>query len=85
MGSLKKFVDAILYGYGIFMQAGCRIGPSMGARSVLEEPMSKRKTNVMESFGPRLATLRKAAGYTQVEFAGEVGMNHPGFRGDRLV
>jgi len=36
--------------------------------------MSKRKTQVMESFGPRLAALRKAAGYTQVEFAGEVSI-----------
>ncbi len=36
--------------------------------------MSKRKTQVMESFGPRLASLRKAAGYTQVEFAAEVGI-----------
>lgn len=36
--------------------------------------MSKRKTQVMEGFGPRLASLRKAAGYTQVECAGEVGI-----------
>lgn len=36
--------------------------------------MPKRKTTVMESFGPRLAALRKAAGYTQVEFAQEVGI-----------
>lgn len=36
--------------------------------------MSKRKTQVMESFGLRLATLRKSAGYTQVEFAAEVGI-----------
>jgi transcriptional regulator with XRE-family HTH domain len=36
--------------------------------------MSKRKTQVMESFGSRLATLRKSAGYTQVEFATEVGI-----------
>lgn len=34
--------------------------------------MSKRKTAVMQSFGERLAQLRKAAGYTQVEFAAEV-------------
>jgi transcriptional regulator with XRE-family HTH domain len=27
------------------------------------------------SFGPRLAALRKAAGYTQVEFAEEVGIS----------
>lgn len=36
--------------------------------------MSKRKTQVIEGFGERLATLRKAAGYTQVELAAEVGI-----------
>lgn len=36
--------------------------------------MPKRKTAVIESFGERLAQLRKAAGYTQVEFAAEVGI-----------
>ena len=36
--------------------------------------MPKRKTEVIESFGERLAQLRKAAGYTQVEFAAEVGI-----------
>ena len=36
--------------------------------------MSKRKTDVIENFGERLAQLRKAAGYTQVEFATEVGI-----------
>lgn len=36
--------------------------------------MPKRKTPVIESFGERLAQLRKAAGYTQVEFATEVGI-----------
>ena len=36
--------------------------------------MSKRKTDVIENFGERLAQLRKAAGYTQVEFAAEVGI-----------
>ena len=39
-----------------------------------EAPMSKRKTDVIENFGERLAQLRKAAGYTQVEFAAEVGI-----------
>ena len=39
-----------------------------------ETPMSKRKTDVIENFGERLAQLRKAAGYTQVEFAAEVGI-----------
>jgi transcriptional regulator with XRE-family HTH domain len=33
--------------------------------------MTKRKTAVIDSFGERLAALRKAAGYTQVEFAAE--------------
>lgn len=33
--------------------------------------MTKRKTEVIETFGERLAQLRKAAGYTQVEFAAE--------------
>ncbi|MBI3148462.1 MAG: helix-turn-helix transcriptional regulator [Betaproteobacteria bacterium] len=36
--------------------------------------MPKRKTEVMESFGPRLARLRKAAGYTQVELAAELSI-----------
>lgn len=36
--------------------------------------MSKRKTATMQSFGERLAQLRKTAGYTQVEFASEVGV-----------
>ncbi|OFZ70705.1 MAG: putative toxin-antitoxin system toxin component, PIN family [Betaproteobacteria bacterium RBG_16_58_11] len=34
--------------------------------------MPKRKTEVIESFGERLAQLRKAAGFTQVEFDAEV-------------
>jgi transcriptional regulator with XRE-family HTH domain len=36
--------------------------------------MPKRKTEVIENFGERLAQLRKDAGYTQVEFASEVGI-----------
>ena len=36
--------------------------------------MPKRKTEVVGNFGDRLATLRKAAGYTQVEFAAELGI-----------
>ncbi len=36
--------------------------------------MSKRKTDVIENFSERLASLRKAAGYTQVAFAAEVGI-----------
>ena len=36
--------------------------------------MPKRKTQVIDSFGERLAQLRKSAGYTQVEFAAEVGI-----------
>lgn len=36
--------------------------------------MPKRKTEAMQGFGLRLADLRKAAGYTQVEFAGELGI-----------
>lgn len=36
--------------------------------------MPKRKTAVIDSFGERLAQLRKAAGYTQVEFAAEIGI-----------
>ena len=37
--------------------------------------MSKRKTAAMQSFGERLAQLRKTAGYTQVEFATVVGVS----------
>jgi transcriptional regulator with XRE-family HTH domain len=36
--------------------------------------MMKRKTPVMQSFGERLAQLRKTAGYTQVEFAAELSI-----------
>jgi transcriptional regulator with XRE-family HTH domain len=36
--------------------------------------MPKRKTEVIESFGERLAQLRQDAGYTQVEFAAEAGI-----------
>jgi len=36
--------------------------------------MPKRKAEMIENFGERLAQLRKAAGYTQVEFAAEVGI-----------
>ena len=36
--------------------------------------MSKRKTDVIQNFGERLAQLRKTAGYTQVELAAEVGI-----------
>jgi transcriptional regulator with XRE-family HTH domain len=36
--------------------------------------MSKWKTDGIENCGQRLASLRKAVGYTQVEFAAEVGI-----------
>jgi transcriptional regulator with XRE-family HTH domain len=36
--------------------------------------MPKRKTEVIEGFGARLSELRKVAGYTQVEFATELGI-----------
>ncbi len=36
--------------------------------------MSKRKTGANESFGERLASLRKTAGYTQARFAAEAGI-----------
>jgi len=36
--------------------------------------MSKRRTQAVEGFGQRLAQLRKTAGYTQVEFAAELGI-----------
>jgi transcriptional regulator with XRE-family HTH domain len=36
--------------------------------------MPKRKTDVIDTFGERLAQLRKSAGYTQVEFAEAVGI-----------
>ena len=36
--------------------------------------MPKRKTEVIESFGEHLAQLRKTVGFTQVEFAAEVGI-----------
>jgi transcriptional regulator with XRE-family HTH domain len=37
--------------------------------------MPKQKTQEATSFGERLATLRKAAGYTQQELADEVGVS----------
>jgi len=37
--------------------------------------MSKRRKESAMNFGARLAELRKAAGYTQVEFAQEVGIS----------
>ena len=37
--------------------------------------MSKRSTEVQTSFSERLASLRKAAAYTQVEFAAELGIS----------
>jgi transcriptional regulator with XRE-family HTH domain len=36
--------------------------------------MPKRKTPIITSFGERLASLRKEAGFTQVELAQEVGI-----------
>ncbi len=36
--------------------------------------MPKRKTEVSASFGDRVASLRKAAGYTQVALAAEMGI-----------
>jgi transcriptional regulator with XRE-family HTH domain len=36
--------------------------------------MPKRKTEVIEHFGERLAELRKAAGYTQMQFAAELAI-----------
>lgn len=38
-------------------------------------PMSKRKNRELTGFGLRLAELRKAAGYTQVELAEELGVS----------
>ena len=40
--------------------------------NLLVNPTPKRNTEVVQSFGARLAQLRKAAGYTQVEFATDV-------------
>jgi transcriptional regulator with XRE-family HTH domain len=37
--------------------------------------MAKRRKEASMNFGERLAALRKAAGYTQVEFATEVGIS----------
>ena len=37
--------------------------------------MSKRVNEKLAGFGERLARLRKAAGYTQVELAEEVGVS----------
>jgi transcriptional regulator with XRE-family HTH domain len=48
--------------------------PSMGATLFKVAPVSKRKTDVIDGFGERLASLRKAAGFTQVELAAEVGI-----------
>ena len=42
--------------------------------------MSKRKTDVIENFGERLAQSARPADYTQLEFAAEVGIT-PRMRG----
>ncbi|MCC6808504.1 MAG: helix-turn-helix transcriptional regulator [Deltaproteobacteria bacterium] len=39
-------------------------------------PRKKELTDDAEGFGPRLARLRHAAGYTQREFATQVGISH---------
>lgn len=39
-----------------------------------KQAVPKRATEAMKDFGPRLARLRKAAGYTQVELAAEMGI-----------
>ena len=47
----------------------------MGSRQDrVSEPMPKRRTTVVETFGERLAQLRRNAGFTQVEFAAEIGI-----------
>lgn len=38
-------------------------------------PMSKHANDEVKDFGPRLAQLRKAAGYTQQQLADEVGVS----------
>jgi DNA-binding XRE family transcriptional regulator len=39
------------------------------------DPMPRKKIEGMPGFGARLAQLRKAAGYTQVELAAEIGVS----------
>jgi len=45
-----------------------------GATFFTITPMPKLKTDVIDGFGSRLASLRKAAGFTQVALAAEVGI-----------
>lgn len=42
----------------------------------LDTPMPKRKTQEAETFGKRLARLRKAAGYSQRSLADELGISY---------
>jgi hypothetical protein len=56
MPPVKKSPGGRLYGYRIFKQTDALIGPNMGRIPVDERAMSKRKTDVIENFGERLAT-----------------------------
>lgn len=47
----------------------------LGVSHTTGREMPKQKTPEATSFGQRLAALRKAAGYTQQELAGEVGVS----------
>lgn len=41
----------------------------------IKDIMAKRKNKDLANFGTKLASLRKAAGYTQVELANELGIS----------
>lgn len=47
---------------------------SMGETLLEVAALSKRKTDVIDGFGEPLASLRKAAGFTQAELAAGVGI-----------
>jgi hypothetical protein len=58
----EESAAANLYAYRIFKQTDPRIAHGMERISVDERPISERKTDLIESLGERLASLRKTAG-----------------------
>ncbi len=46
-----------------------------GIHTIREVGMPKKNTSDINGFGQRLAALRKAAGFTQAELSGEIGVS----------
>ena len=56
---------------------GKRIQPGGAVKATTTKAVKEAKEDAAEgsSFGPRLASLRKAAGFTQIELAAELGVS----------